>query len=172
RPTPGRQLQAKSMHHANLTRACARRERLGAIERRLTRAHGWHSHGHLKLNSRKNPPYLKVLEAVCMHGAGGEGELETSSNRMRTTMSLLNSTSDFSASPPSVRRSLRAFGRSVFRAVNNVIAAIIAQREHQAQLTVLRQLSDRELRDIGLSRSDIGSGLAEAAQDRTRSQRL
>jgi len=87
-------------------------------------------------------------------------------------MSLLNSTSDFSASPPSVRRSLRAFGRSVFRAVNNVIAAIIAQREHQAQLTVLRQLSDRELRDIGLSRSDIGAGLAEAAKDRTRSQRL
>jgi uncharacterized protein YjiS (DUF1127 family) len=87
-------------------------------------------------------------------------------------MSLLNSTSDFFASPPSIRRSLRAFGRGVFRAVNNVIATIIAQREHQAQLTVLRQLSDRELRDIGLSRSNIGAGLAEAAKDRTRSQRL
>ena len=87
-------------------------------------------------------------------------------------MSLLNSTSDFSASPPSIRRSLRAFGRGVFRAINNVVATIIAQREHQAQLTILRQLSDRELRDIGLSRSNIGAGLAEAAKDRTRSQRL
>jgi uncharacterized protein YjiS (DUF1127 family) len=136
------------------------------------RAHGWHSHAHLKLTSRKNPPYLKVLEAVCMHGAGGEGELETLFNRMRTTMSLLNHTSDFSASQLAVGRSLRALGRNVLRAVNNVVATIIAQREHQAQLTVLRQLSDRELRDIGISRSDIGAGLAEAAKDRTRSQRL
>ncbi|MCP4620873.1 MAG: DUF1127 domain-containing protein [Bradyrhizobium sp.] len=87
-------------------------------------------------------------------------------------MSLLNSTSDFSASPRSVRRSLRAFGRSVLRTINNAVANIIAQREHQAQLTILRQLSDRELRDIGISRSDIGVGLAEAAKDRARSQRL
>jgi uncharacterized protein YjiS (DUF1127 family) len=87
-------------------------------------------------------------------------------------MSLLNHTSDFSASQLAVGRSLRAFGRGVFRAVNNVIALIIAQREHQAQLTILRQLTDRELRDIGLARSNIGAGLAEAARDRTRSQRL
>ena len=107
-----------------------------------------------------------------MHGAGGEGEPKNLFNRMRTTMSLLNHTSDFSASQLAVGRSLRGFGRGVFRAVNNVIATIIAQREHQAQMTILRQLSDRELRDIGLSRSDIGGGLAEAAKDRTRSQRL
>ena len=87
-------------------------------------------------------------------------------------MSLLNSTSDLSASQFATGRSLRGFGRSVFRAVNNFVASIIAQREHQAQLTILRQLSDRELRDIGLSRSDIGAGLAQAAKDRTRLQRL
>jgi uncharacterized protein YjiS (DUF1127 family) len=87
-------------------------------------------------------------------------------------MSLLNSTSDFSSAPPAIRKSIRFFARSVFRAINNAIAAIIAQREHQAQLAVLRKLSDRELRDIGLSRSDIGAGLAEAAKDRIRSQRL
>src|SRR5262249_17007593 len=69
-------------HHADLTRACARREGLSAIERACMRAHGWHSHGHLKLTSRKNRTHLKVLEAVCMHCAGGEGELEPSSNRM------------------------------------------------------------------------------------------
>jgi uncharacterized protein YjiS (DUF1127 family) len=87
-------------------------------------------------------------------------------------MSLLNSTSEFSVSPFSMPRPLRVFGRRAFRVVNNVVAAVIAQREHQAQLTILRQLTDRELRDIGLARSNIGAGLAEAAKDRTRSQRL
>ena len=101
----------------------------------------------------------------------GKGSL-TLFDRMRTTMSMLNSTSDFSASPLAIRRLLRAFGRGIFRGVNNAIAAIIAQCEHQGQLTVLRQMSDRELRDIGLARSDIGAGLAQAAKDRTRSQRL
>src|SRR5438128_1230701 len=59
---------------------------------------------------------------------------------MRTTMSLLNSTSEFSVSPFSMPRPLRVFGRRAFRVVNNVIAAVIAQREHQAQLAVLRRL--------------------------------
>ena len=87
-------------------------------------------------------------------------------------MSMLNSTSEFSSAPFAIRRSLRVFGRSVFRAINNVIAAIIAQREQQANLTVLRKMSDRELRDIGLARSEIGGGLAQAAKDRARAQRL
>jgi uncharacterized protein YjiS (DUF1127 family) len=87
-------------------------------------------------------------------------------------MSLLNSTSEFSSAPFAIRRSLRVFGRSVSRAINNAIAAIIAQREQQANLTVLRKMSDRELRDIGLARSEIGGGLAQAAKDRTRAQRL
>jgi uncharacterized protein YjiS (DUF1127 family) len=87
------------------------------------------------------------------------------------TMSMLNHTYDFSSAPFAVRRSVRVFGRSIYRAVNNAIAAIIAQREHQANLTVLRSFSDRELRDIGLSRSQIGAGLAEAAKERMRAQR-
>ena len=86
-------------------------------------------------------------------------------------MSLLNHTSDFSSDPFAIRKSLRAFGRGVFRAVNNAIAAVIAQREHQANLTVLRKMSDRELRDMGLSRSQIGAGLAEAAKERLQAQR-
>jgi uncharacterized protein YjiS (DUF1127 family) len=87
-------------------------------------------------------------------------------------MSMLNQTHDFSSTPFAIRRSLRLFGRSVFRAINNVIAAIIAQREQQANLTVLRKMSDRELRDIGLARSEIGAGLAQAAKERMRTQRL
>jgi uncharacterized protein YjiS (DUF1127 family) len=86
-------------------------------------------------------------------------------------MSMLNHTSDFSSAPFLIRRSIRHFARSFSRAVNNAIAVIIAQREHQANMTVLRSLSDRDLRDIGLSRSQIGNGLAEAARDRLRSQR-
>jgi uncharacterized protein YjiS (DUF1127 family) len=86
-------------------------------------------------------------------------------------MSLLHHTSGFSAGHFAIRRSLRQFGRSVFRAVNNAIAAVIAQREQQANLAVLRRFSDRELRDIGLSRSQIGAGLAEAAKERLRTQR-
>jgi uncharacterized protein YjiS (DUF1127 family) len=87
-------------------------------------------------------------------------------------MSLLNHTHDFSSTPFAIRRSLRLFGRSISRAINNVIAAIIAQREQQANLTVLRKMSERELRDIGLARSEIGGGLARAAKERMRSQRL
>jgi uncharacterized protein YjiS (DUF1127 family) len=87
-------------------------------------------------------------------------------------MSMLNSTSEFSSAPFAIRRSLRVFGRSVWRAINNAIAAIIAQREQQASLTILREMSDRELRDIGLARSEIGTGLAQAAKERMRAQRL
>jgi uncharacterized protein YjiS (DUF1127 family) len=87
-------------------------------------------------------------------------------------MSMLNSTSEFSSAPFAIRRSLRVFGRSVWRAINNAIAAIIAQREQQASLTILREMSDRELRDIGLARSEIGAGLAQAAKERMRAQRL
>jgi uncharacterized protein YjiS (DUF1127 family) len=87
-------------------------------------------------------------------------------------MSLLNHTHDFSSTPSAIRRSLRLFERSISRAINNVIAAIIAQREQQANLTVLRKMSERELRDIGLARSEIGAGLAQAARERMRSQRL
>jgi len=81
-------------------------------------------------------------------------------------------TSDFSSTQVSIQRSVRTFGRGVFRAVNTAIAALIAQREQQANLTILRSFSDRELRDIGLSRSQIGiAGLAEAAKERLRAQR-
>jgi uncharacterized protein YjiS (DUF1127 family) len=50
--------------------------------------------------------------------------------------------------------------------INNFVAAIIAERERQANLAILRNLSDRELWDIGLARSQIGAGLAEAAKER------
>jgi uncharacterized protein YjiS (DUF1127 family) len=81
-------------------------------------------------------------------------------------------TTDFFSTQVSIQRSVRVVGRGIFRAINNAIAALIAQREQQANLTILRRFSDRELRDIGLSRGQIGiAGLAEAAKDRLRLQR-
>jgi uncharacterized protein YjiS (DUF1127 family) len=89
---------------------------------------------------------------------------------MTTTMSMLNSVSDFSGTPFSVRRSFRAFARSVLRLVNNAVAAVIAQRERQATFAVLRSMTDRELRDVGISRNQIGPGIALAARERAQAQ--
>lgn len=81
-------------------------------------------------------------------------------------MSMLNSVSDFTSTP-----SIRGFARSVLRFVNNAVAAVIAQRERQASFAILRSMTDRELRDVGMSRNQIGPGIALAARDRARAQR-
>ena len=54
-------------------------------------------------------------------------------------MSMLNSTSDFSSTPIAIRKSIKVVARGFFRAVNNAVAVIIAQREYQANLAILRQ---------------------------------
>ena len=56
------------------------------------------------------------------------------------------------------------------RILNSVVAAIIAHRQRQAGLAVLRHLDYRELKDIGLYPSQIEYGLNEAAQQRARPQ--
>ena len=78
-------------------------------------------------------------------------------------MSILSNITD--TTPIAVQTSTRLLARGIVRVVNNFVAAIIAQREHQANLTILRTLSDRELSDMGLTRSQIGVGLAEAAKE-------
>ena len=85
-------------------------------------------------------------------------------------MTFLNDTSNFSATPAAIRKAFGYFARRVGRLINNWIAARIAQREHQANLALLRSFSDRELRDMGLDRSQIGDGLADAAKIRSRWQ--
>ena len=84
-------------------------------------------------------------------------------------MSLLHSNSGYSDTSY-VREIVRSIGRWFFVIVNGWIAAIIAQREHQASVAVLRSLSDRELRDMGIHRGQIGDGLADAARDRASRQ--
>ncbi len=85
-------------------------------------------------------------------------------------MSMLNSVSDFS-SAHTIRRSIGGFARSVLRLVNTVVAAVIAQRERQATFAILRSMTDRELRDVGISRNQIGPGIALAARERAQAQR-
>jgi uncharacterized protein YjiS (DUF1127 family) len=85
-------------------------------------------------------------------------------------MSMLSNITDLSTTPR-VQRSMRLLSRGILRVVNNFVAAVIARREYQANLAILRNLSDRELWDIGLSRSQIAGGLAEAAKERAGLQR-
>jgi uncharacterized protein YjiS (DUF1127 family) len=84
-------------------------------------------------------------------------------------MSILSNIAD--TTPIAVQRSTRNFARGVFRIINSFVAAVIAEREREANLAILRNLSDRELWDIGLARSQIGAGLAEAAKERARLQK-
>ncbi|WP_409363078.1 DUF1127 domain-containing protein [Bradyrhizobium lablabi] len=76
-----------------------------------------------------------------------------------------------SASPVAIQRSVRLVTRGIFRVVNNFVAYVIAQREHQANLAILRRCPERDLRDIGLSRSQLAGGLVEAAKERARLQK-
>ena len=85
-------------------------------------------------------------------------------------MSMLSSISEVSSRSLAIRRSIWIFARGVAATANRLIAAIIAERERQANLAVLRALSDRELRDMSLMRSQIGAGLAQAAKDRSCAQ--
>jgi uncharacterized protein YjiS (DUF1127 family) len=81
-------------------------------------------------------------------------------------MSILDGFSDFSSTPIAIQKSIKGFARRLFRLFNNIVAAIIAQREYQANLAILRSFTDRELRDIGLERGQIGADLAMVAKDR------
>jgi uncharacterized protein YjiS (DUF1127 family) len=85
-------------------------------------------------------------------------------------MTLLNSQSSYAATPPAVRRAFGFFLARLARLINRRIAAVIAHREYQANLVVLRSFGDRELKDIGLSRGEIDEPFADAARARLRTQ--
>jgi uncharacterized protein YjiS (DUF1127 family) len=80
-------------------------------------------------------------------------------------MTMLNNTSNYSA-PAAIHRAIRFFPTWLAHLINGWIAAVIAHREYQANLVILRSLSDRELRDMGLDRGQIGEALSEAAKAR------
>ena len=84
-------------------------------------------------------------------------------------MTLLN-TGSSQTRASHVRETVSFIGRCLFDLFNGWIAAVIARHERHASLAVLRSLSDRELRDMGLYRGQIGDGLADAARDRASRQ--
>jgi uncharacterized protein YjiS (DUF1127 family) len=85
-------------------------------------------------------------------------------------MTILNAIPRDAMSQTTVQRGAGILLTRIGRLINRCIAAAIARHERQANLFALRKLSDRELRDIGLYRCDIGEGLAEAARTRIRLQ--
>jgi uncharacterized protein YjiS (DUF1127 family) len=85
-------------------------------------------------------------------------------------MTMLNNTSPYAVTAPGIRRGAAVFLARFGRLINRWIAAVIAHRERQAAFFALRDLSDRDLRDIGIYRNDIGDALAERARERSRMQ--
>ena len=96
--------------------------------------------------------------------------LEEKSEQVKSEMSIQGSIRTVSVTSRVTASATRLL-RPVYRALNNFVAAIIAERERQANVAVLRGLSDRELADMGLCRYQIDGGLAEAARDRARLQK-
>jgi uncharacterized protein YjiS (DUF1127 family) len=85
-------------------------------------------------------------------------------------MTMLNAIPSGATSRTIVRRRAVILLTRIGRLINRWIAAAIARHERQADLFALHQLSDRELKDMGLYREDIGGDLAEAAKSRNRMQ--
>ncbi len=79
-------------------------------------------------------------------------------------MTLLNTNSSYS-NPSYIWAAIRSIGRGFLKLVNGWVAAIIAQRAHQATLTVLRHLDERQLRDIGIDRGEIDAASPDAVRD-------
>ena len=86
-------------------------------------------------------------------------------------MSMLNNTSSQLATSTAIRDSIKTCRTWLARRINGLIAAVIAHREYQANLFMLRHFTDRELGDIGLHRSQIGEGLSESAKLRSELQK-
>ena len=87
-------------------------------------------------------------------------------------MSMLNHTSSSFITSGAVAGALRSCRAWLGHLINDYIAKVIARREHQAHLFMLRHFSDKELTDIGLNRNQVGEGLAEAAKDRSALQEV
>ena len=65
----------------------------------------------------------------------------------------------------------RGLGSRLNRLVNRWVAGIIARCEREAARVALRQLEDRELKDIGIYRHQLGDAFTEIARERMRLQR-
>jgi uncharacterized protein YjiS (DUF1127 family) len=85
-------------------------------------------------------------------------------------MTMLNAALSETTTTTEIQRRADILLARIARLVNGWIATAIARRERQAALHVLRQFSDRELKDTGLNRSDLGADLTEPSRFRFRGQ--
>jgi uncharacterized protein YjiS (DUF1127 family) len=74
-------------------------------------------------------------------------------------MTILNTAGPNATTAPAIPRTARFLLKHIGRLLNRWISAVIRQRARQADIVVLRHFSDRELKDIGLTRGDLGEGL-------------
>ena len=84
-------------------------------------------------------------------------------------MSMLNHTSSTTITAGSIFSTIKSV---LARAINSTIARLLAQREYEANLRILRSLSDRELMDMGINRTQIGGGLQYAGKERSAMQEV
>jgi uncharacterized protein YjiS (DUF1127 family) len=84
-------------------------------------------------------------------------------------MTLLNDFAPRSAAPGPMRSAIGHTTGELAKVINNWIAGLIAQREYQANVALLRSFSDRQLKDVGLDRRQVEK-LAEAGDARSRIQ--
>jgi uncharacterized protein YjiS (DUF1127 family) len=79
-----------------------------------------------------------------------------------TMLSIVSSASGM----PFTRRRILFVAAKLRCTVNAWAAAIIASYERRAAIATLRQLDDRELKDIGLYRGQIDEAIERAARSR------
>jgi uncharacterized protein YjiS (DUF1127 family) len=109
------------------------------------------------------------MEAHVVHVAAAKGGVTVSKE---TNMSMLNNTSSTFVTTSAILSTFRSWRAWLGRTINGCIARLIARREQQANLVILRSLGDRELMDIGVNRNQIGDGLVEAARERSALQEV
>jgi hypothetical protein len=85
-------------------------------------------------------------------------------------MTMLHTAPPHATAASAIQRSTRVVLKRMGRLVNRWIAALLAERARQANIVILRLLSDRELKDMGLRRGDLAEGLAAAARSRNEMQ--
>jgi uncharacterized protein YjiS (DUF1127 family) len=70
-------------------------------------------------------------------------------------MTMLNTVPPNATIASAIQRRARFLLKRMGRLLNHWLSAVIAERARQADIFVLRHLNDRELKDIGLTRSDL-----------------
>lgn len=83
-------------------------------------------------------------------------------------MSTLTTNRSIATATQSIRGRLTILLATLGRQVNRGVAAAIARSERRAAMMTLRNLDDRELKDIGLYRGSIENALTHAAEARAR----